>query len=114
MLFDRASLSLYTDAGDLIKVLHCPLKKRWHELGETESPHRTCSTCERAVLDTSAMTEAEVVSAVQGDPHTCLCVSAGQANLTLLPRRTGGRSDGDSSGRMGVVPEGGVDVGRNQ
>jgi hypothetical protein len=85
MLFDRPSLALYTDAGELIKVLHCPLKKRWHELAETESPHRTCSTCERAVLDTAAMTEAEVVAAVRSDPHTCLSVSAAQENLTLLP-----------------------------
>jgi hypothetical protein len=91
--FDRTSLSLYTDAGELIKVLHCPLKKRWHELGETESAHRTCSNCERAVLDTSAMTEAEVVTAVRDDPHTCLCVSAGQANLTLLPLRLSGRPE---------------------
>jgi len=90
MLFDRSSLALYTDAGELIKVLHCPLKKRWQELRETESPHRTCSNCERAVLDTSAMTEVEVVAAVRSDPHTCLCVSAGQENLTLLPLGTRG------------------------
>lgn len=91
MLFDRTSLSLYTDAGELIKVLHCPLKKQWDELRETESPHRTCSNCERSVLDTAAMTEAEVVAAVRADPHTCLCVSAGQSNLTLLPLTVAGR-----------------------
>jgi hypothetical protein len=87
MLFDRTSLALYTDAGELIKVLHCPLKKQWGELREAESPHRTCSNCERDVLDTAAMTEAEVVDAVRGDPHTCLCVSSVQENLTLLPLR---------------------------
>jgi hypothetical protein len=87
MIFDPPSLSLYTDAGELIKVLHCPLKKRWDELRETETSHRTCSNCERAVLDTSTMTEAEVVAAVQSDPQTCLCISAVQENLTLLSPR---------------------------
>jgi hypothetical protein len=90
MIFDPSSLSLYTDAGELIKVLHCPLKKRWHELRETETPHRTCSNCERSVLDTSTMTEAEVVAAVRSDAQTCLCVSAVQENLTLLPSRPDG------------------------
>ena len=85
MIFDPPSLSLYTDAGELIKVLHCPLKKQWDDLRETETSHRTCSNCERAVLDTSTMTEAEVVAAVRSDPQTCLCVSAVQENLTLLP-----------------------------
>jgi hypothetical protein len=83
--FDPYSLALYTDAGELIKVLHCPLKKQWDELGETDTPHRTCSNCERAVLDTAALTEAEVVAAVRGDPHTCLCVSASQDNVTVRP-----------------------------
>jgi hypothetical protein len=85
MIFDPSSLALTTDAGELIKVLHCPLKKQWHELGETETAHRTCSNCERSVLDTSTMTEAEVVAAVRSDPQTCLSVSAVQENLTLLP-----------------------------
>jgi hypothetical protein len=85
MIFDTSSLSLYTDAGELIKVLRCPLKQQWRELRETETAHRTCSNCERSVLDTSTMTEAEVVAAVRSDPQTCLCVSAVQENLTLLP-----------------------------
>ncbi len=83
MTFDPYSLALFTDAGELIKELHCPLKKRWHELGETETAHRTCSNCERPVLDTATMTEAEVVAVVRSDPQTCLCVSAVQENLTL-------------------------------
>jgi hypothetical protein len=90
MTFDPYSLALFTDAGELIKVLHCPLKKRWDELGETDTPHRACSNCERAVLDTASMTEAEVVAAVRSDPHTCLCVSAGQENVALRPARPEG------------------------
>jgi hypothetical protein len=83
MTFDPYALALYTDAGELIKVLHCPLKKQWDELNETDAPHRTCWNCERAVLDTATMTEAEVVAAVRTDPHTCLCVSAAQENVAL-------------------------------
>lgn len=88
MKFDPGTKELFTDAGALIKVLHCPLRKRWEQLDEVASgPHRTCSECERAVLDTAAMSEVEVLSAVRADPLTCLCVSACQENLTILSSR---------------------------
>ena len=85
MKFDPSTKELFTDTGALIKVLHCPLRKRWKQLDEASSgPHRTCSECEREVLDTAAMSETEVLSAVRADPSTCLCVSACQDNLTIL------------------------------
>ena len=89
MKFDPGTKELFTDAGVLIKVLHCPLQKRWEQLDEAATgPHRTCSECERAVLDTAALSEFEVLSAVRADPFTCLCVSACQENLTVLPSKS--------------------------
>jgi hypothetical protein len=88
MKFDPDTKELFTDTGTLIKVLHCPLRKRWEQLNEAaSSPHRTCSECEREVLDTAAMSESEVLSALRADPSTCLCVSACQENVTILPAR---------------------------
>ncbi len=85
MQFNPETKALYTDAGELIKVLHCPLRKRWEQLTLLSvSAHRTCASCERTVLDTSGMTEAEVVAAVNTDPSTCLAVSARQSNVTIL------------------------------
>lgn len=107
MKFDPETKALFTDAGTLIKVLHCPLRKRWQQLdGGASSPHRTCSECERPVLDTASMSESEVSSAVRADPSTCLCVSASQDNVVILPpRRTtptaenAWRSGGDAADR---------------
>jgi len=87
MQFHSATKSLYTDDGELIKVLFCPLRKRFDQLESRASgPHPVCSECEREVLDTSKLSEAEVVAAVRTDPATCLCVSSRQANVAVLHR----------------------------
>jgi hypothetical protein len=88
MKFDPSTKELFTDSGELVKVLHCPLRMRWEHLEVTSSsPHRTCGECERIVLDTAALSEAEVLAAVRTDPSTCLLVRACQENLTMLPSR---------------------------
>jgi hypothetical protein len=84
MQFNPVTQALTTDAGELIKVLHCPVKLPKVMLPQPNSPHYLCSSCEHRVLNTATMTEEEVVAAVQEDPHTCLRVTAFQDNLTVL------------------------------
>ena len=85
MKFDIAKRELFTDDGELIKLLHCPLRMRWEQLGaSTDSPHRTCAECDHQVLDTAVLSDAAVLAAVRADPTTCLCVTARQGNLTIL------------------------------
>jgi hypothetical protein len=88
MKFDPGTRELFTDAGELVKVLRCPLRMCWKQLtASVGSPHRTCGECDRSVLDTATLSDAEVLAAVRSDPSTCLCVRASQENLTLLPTR---------------------------
>src|ERR1700760_2617834 len=83
--FNPNTKKLYTDSGELIKRLHCPLRMRWEQLRRNPiHPHRGCSACERAVLDTADMTDAELLARVQEDPSICLSVSARQANVTII------------------------------
>lgn len=85
MKFNPGTKELFTASGELVKVLRCPVPMRWEQLtAEVGEPHRTCARCEHRVLDTAVMSEAEVVAAVRADPFACLCVRAGQQNLTLL------------------------------
>lgn len=85
MKFDPETRALYTDNGEFLKVLHCPLRQRWEQLGvQGASPHRHCNQCERAVLDTSALTEGALAAAVRADPTVCLSVSARQTNVTFI------------------------------
>lgn len=85
MKFDPKTKALYTDTCDFVKILHCPLEKRWEQLGtRPASAHRTCAECDKAVLDTAVLTDAEILAAVRVDPTTCLFVSARQVNITLV------------------------------
>ncbi len=85
MKFDPIAKKLYTDSGEFIKTLHCPLKMRWESLSSSPaSPHPICSECERTVLDTALMTDPELLSAVRADPAVCLYVSARQENVTIF------------------------------
>ena len=89
MKFDVVSKALYTDAGELIKVLHCPHRMRWQQLKpQASSPDRLCSTCEHPVLNTAQLSDSEVLAAVRADPGTCVCVWASQKNVTLLRNQT--------------------------
>lgn len=88
MKFNRITKELFTDAGELIKVLRCPLRMRWEQLdGGPGAPHRHCGECNHSVLDTAILSDAEVLSVVRSAPSTCLCVRASQSNVTLLPTR---------------------------
>jgi hypothetical protein len=90
MKFNPDTRELFTDAGELVKVLRCPLRMRWEQLDANDcSPHRICSECDHPVLDTTVLSDAEVLAAVRSDPSTCLCVRASQENLTLLPPMPG-------------------------
>ena len=85
MQFDPQTQTLFTDQGEVIKRLRCSYRRRWHQLRLlTGTPHRSCSTCERSVLDTAQLTEEEVVAQVRRDPNTCLRVRANQDNVTIL------------------------------
>lgn len=76
------------DAGELIKVLHRSLRKHWAQLGvNAGSPHRACGICGHDVLDTGALSDADVLAAVRADPSACLYVRASQPNLAMLPPR---------------------------
>ena len=87
MKLNPTTKELFTEDGQLIKVLHCPLRIRWEQLQvQTGSAHRNCMNCEHQVLHTAAMSDANVLAAVQTDPTTCLYISADQENLTVLPR----------------------------
>lgn len=86
MKFNPNTSELFTDSGDLIKDLHCPLQKQWAQMHRsTANSHRRCDECSRTVLDTSFMNEDEVLAAVRANSSTCLCVSMRQANIQIAP-----------------------------
>ena len=105
MKFDPLTKSLYTDAGEFIKTLGCPLARRWEQLAASDGgPHRRCDACERAVLDTAGFDDAELLVLVRADPETCLSVSARQGNVTLCAAAPGSTPPSTSSPARRTAP----------
>lgn len=87
MKLDMHTRALYTDQGRLLKILHCPLQKRWKDLTPAgAAPHRSCNYCERQVLDTTALSDEQLADLLLLDPGTCLKVSTDQPNVQLITR----------------------------
>ncbi|MCW3095883.1 MAG: hypothetical protein JWL77_1501 [Chthonomonadaceae bacterium] len=84
MQFNPKTEALFTDGGEFIKVLHCPLRKQWDQMvPQPDSTDRICASCEKTVLNTSEMTDGEVLSVVQSDPTICLAVNLQAPNVTI-------------------------------
>jgi len=84
MEFNPITQTLFTNEGQFVKKLHCPYGVRWDGLMEAHgSPHRSCSVCQHPILDTAAMSDAELLSKLRSAPDTCLKVELDQPNLTV-------------------------------
>ncbi len=87
MKFDPVTGSLFTDEGDYLKTLSCPLPERWEEMREMGSCCRMCDSCHRAVHDTGEMTDQELQELLRRDSGTCLKVSLAQRNCAVQSSR---------------------------
>lgn len=84
MKYNPITQELYTDAGNFLKQLHCPLAKRWEQLDPTSDVQaKTCSTCNKPVYDTSLFVDSELQDMLKNAPKTCLKLDLEQSNLTI-------------------------------
>ncbi len=84
MKYNPITQELYTDTGTFLKQLHCPLAKGWEQLNPTSNAQaKTCSTCNRAVYDTSIFSDNDVQDMLNEAPETCLKIDFNQPNITI-------------------------------
>lgn len=86
MKIDPTNAALYTDAGDFLKFLGCPLQKKWDSLAIDKPGARHCDACARTVHDTAQLTDADLQRMIANEPEICLKVSPQQSNCTIIPR----------------------------
>jgi hypothetical protein len=84
MKYNPITQELYTEAGTFLKRLHCPLAKQWEQLDITSpAMAKTCTTCNKAVYETSLLNDADLQGMLQKAPETCLKIDLNQQNLTI-------------------------------
>jgi hypothetical protein len=86
MVFNPVTQQLFTDQGQFIKQLHCPLNVLWSELNPIQkSRKKLCEHCSRAIIKTDALIDEALLSLVTKDPDTCLQLEFDQENLLIDP-----------------------------
>jgi hypothetical protein len=84
MKYNPIAQELHTDNGMFLKRLHCPLAKQWEQLDITSpAMAKTCTTCNKAVYETSLLTDSELQDMLRKAPETCLKIDLNQSNLTI-------------------------------
>ena len=85
MIFNPITKSLFTDSGDLIKKLDCPFQIKWSSLAASKDgkKSRVCSVCDHSIVDTSKLTEQELLNIIKKKPDACLKVDLNQENIRI-------------------------------
>lgn len=89
MLFDPQSKKLFTNRGELLKELCCPLSKAWQELepNHPKDRKRLCQECGKNVINTAGLKDTEVKTIFQYDPEACIYINEAHGNLQILDLR---------------------------
>jgi hypothetical protein len=86
MKINPRTAELFTDDGQFLKRLHCPLRKGLDGLKEDGAGALFCDSCHREIHDTARLSDDELRQLVARDPEVCLMISPMQQNVTVLPR----------------------------
>ena len=76
MKYNPINKQLFTDKGELIKEMNCPLSKEWNKLD-----NGYCESCSKTVYDTSKMSDQEVLDFVKQNTEACLKVDLITSNF---------------------------------
>lgn len=85
MKFNPITSEVFTDEDKFLKKLFCPYNVDWDELEKTSnSTFRKCTNCDHLIVDTSFLTDDELLSMIKQNPKTCLKIDLNQHNLKIV------------------------------
>jgi len=85
MKFNPITNELFSNEGNFIKQLHCPFKVEWDTLKvNSDNRNRSCSICDREIMDTQYLEDSEIISFIEDTPHACLKLNFNQENLEIV------------------------------
>lgn len=87
MKIDVLTGKLFTDSGEFLKQLSCPLKKSRDGLSVVDDHQSYCEACSNSVFETASLSDTEVEDLLASEPDACLIVSTDQGNVTMEPRK---------------------------
>jgi hypothetical protein len=86
MMFNPLTKELYTNSGEFIKQLQCPINMRVDGLKQITSFISSCSICMNQVLDSSKFMDDEMLSILMDNDKTCLKIDLNQENIIVTTK----------------------------
>lgn len=85
MQFNPITKDVFTDKGQFIKRMDCPLKITWNALSPLDGniQKMDCLQCKNFVIDTGNLTDGTLQAIINYEPKTCIKISLSQANVTI-------------------------------
>lgn len=84
MKFNPITKDVFSNSGQFIKQLNCPLKKNWDSLlNSKESHNKICDTCKHEIIDTSKVSDNELIEIIKQNSDTCLKIDLSQDNIKI-------------------------------
>lgn len=90
MIYDSHRRALYSDDGQLIKLIDCPLAEVPEHLRHfvSRSKDQYCFSCEKTVRCIDDNQDADVIKLVEDNPEVCFFSTASAKNITFLQPRS--------------------------
>jgi hypothetical protein len=85
MRFNPITKEIFSDSGQFIKQLNCPLKKNWNSLlTSNESHKKICDTCNHEIINSAKLDDKQLIEIVKQNPNTCLKIDFNQHNIKIF------------------------------
>tara|TARA_B100001778_G_scaffold334667_1_gene347038 strand:- start:2783 stop:3040 length:258 start_codon:yes stop_codon:yes gene_type:complete len=84
MKINPSTKELYTDTGDLLKRLHCPVIIKWGDMKKNGPNTRMCYNCKKTVYNTVKLTDTELKQLLEKDNTACLNIDLNQDNVKVV------------------------------
>ena len=61
MKINPSSKEIFTDTGEFIKRLHCPIHVKWNAMKKNGMDTRICFECNKTIHDTASLNDTDLV-----------------------------------------------------
>ena len=84
MKINPSTKEIFTDSGEFVKRLHCPIHVKWKKIKKTEVDTIICFERNKTIHDTASLNDTDLVRLINNDPQACLRVNLNQENIKII------------------------------
>jgi hypothetical protein len=86
MIFDQMTGALYSNDGNFVKTVRCPLSLRPEQLERLNpaSPDKHCNWCDKTIIAIDELSDKDIIENITNDRSICIFATARAKNVIFL------------------------------